>query len=81
MVNVEQQIQFTEPIKLFDNVCIKTIIVAADAKFVHFQHAYFARGRPCASVAVKAKFKAGRITQSASELTGLSFTTRPGAEL
>jgi acyl-CoA thioesterase FadM len=81
MVNVEQLVQFTKPIKLFDKVCVNTIIVFADAKFVHFQHAYFVRGQQCASVAVKAKFKSGRITQSASELTGLTFTTRPHAAL
>ena len=69
MVNLEQQIQFAQPIKLFDKVCVKTTIVFADTKFVHFQHVYTVRGVTCASVAVKAKFKAGRITQSAIELT------------
>ena len=77
MVNVEQHVQFTAPIKLFDEVCVNTIIVLADAKFVHFQHLFTVRGRQCASVLVKAKFKAGRITQSASDLTGLSFLDKP----
>lgn len=36
MVNVEQHVQFTAPIKLFDKVCVNTIIVLADAKFVLF---------------------------------------------
>ena len=70
MVNVEQQIQFMQPIKLFDKVCVRTSIVLADAKFVHFLHDYKVKGLPCARVTVKAKFKAGRITQSAVELVG-----------
>ena len=69
MVNAEQQIQFTQPIKLFDKVCVKTTIAFADTKFVHFQHVYVVRGLTCANVTVKAKFKTGRITQSAIELT------------
>lgn len=73
MVNVEQQIQFGQPIKLFDRVGVKTSIVFADAKFVQFQHLYFVRDQQCACVTVKAKFKAGHITQSALELTGLNF--------
>lgn len=81
MVNVEQRIQFTQPIKLFDKVCVQTTIVFADAKFVHFQHLFTVRGQQCASVLVKAKFKAGRITQSALDLTGLFFTTKPQATL
>lgn len=70
MVNVEQQIQFHKPIHLFDSVCVRTTIVFADAKFVHFQHVFIVKGQACASVLVKAKFKAGRITLSASVLTG-----------
>ena len=84
MVNSEQQIQFTQPIKLFDKVCVKTTIVFADPKFVHFQHVYTVRGLTCASVAVKAKFKSGRITQSAIELTefeGLARKVAPGMEI
>ena len=77
MVNVEQRIQFAQPIRLFDQVCVNTSIVFADAKFVHFQHLFTVNGRQCASVQVKAKFKAGRITQSATRLTGLSFADRP----
>ena len=77
MVNVEQRIQFTQPIKLFDKVCVNTTIVFADSKFVHFQHLFFVNRRPCASVLVKAKFKAGRITKSAIDLTGLSFSDKP----
>lgn len=73
MVNVEQQIQFTQPIKLFDKVCVHTSIVLADAKFVHFSHTYTVKGQLCANVLVKAKFKAGRITQSAAELTAPYF--------
>jgi Thioesterase-like superfamily len=73
MVNVEQQIQFAQPVKLFDRVSVQTSIVFADAKFVHFEHSYTLKGQACATVTVKAKFKAGRITQSALELTGLSF--------
>lgn len=73
MVNVEQLIQFAQPIKLFDRVSMQTSIVFADAKFVYFQHLYSVKGQACATVTVKAKFKAGRITQSATELTGLSF--------
>lgn len=81
MVNVEQQIQFGKPIKIFDRVTVKTSIVFADGKFVHFQHQYFVRGQQCASVAVKAKFKAGRVTQSASDLTGLNFVTQAQTNL
>ena len=77
MVNLEQQIQFTQPTKLFDKVCVKTTIVFADAKFVHFQHLFSVDGRQCASVLVKAKFKAGRITKSAIDLTGLCFSNKP----
>ena len=77
MVNVEQRIQFTQPIKLFDKVCVQTTIVFADARFVNFQHLFTVGGQQCASVLVKAKFKAGRITQSATELTGLSFSGKP----
>lgn len=75
MVNVEQQIQFHKPIFLFENVCVKTDIVFADAKFLHFQHVVTVKGQTCATVLVKAKFKVGRMTQSATDLTGLSFTT------
>lgn len=75
MVNVEQQVQFHKPIHLFDNVCVKTNIVFADAKFVHFQHTYFVKGQACATVFVKAKFKEGRMTRSAADLTGMSSTT------
>lgn len=77
MVNVEQHVQFTTPIKLFDEVCVKTTIVFTDAKFVHFQHLFNVKGQQCASVQVKAKFKAGRITQSAANLTGLNFLDKP----
>jgi Thioesterase-like superfamily len=73
MVNVEQQIQFAQAIKLFDRVSVQTSIVFADAKFVYFQHSYTVKGQTCATVTAKAKFKAGRMTQSATELTGLSF--------
>ena len=73
MVNVEQQIQFAQPVKLFDKVSVQTSSVFADAKFGHFQHLYSVKGQACATVTVKAKFKAGRLTQSATELTGLSF--------
>ncbi len=69
MVNVQQQIQFGKPIKLFDRVNIETSLVFADTKFVHFQHLYFVRKQHCASVTVNAKFTAGRITVSAVELT------------
>ena len=74
MVNVEQQIQFNLPIKLFDRVCVNTNIVFADSKFVYFLHTYTVKGLSCANVTVKAKFEAGRITQSAVDLTGLVFT-------
>lgn len=77
MVNVEQQIQFAQPITLFGRVSVQTRIVFADAKFVHFLHLYTVSGQACATVTVKAKFKAGRITQSATELTGLSFPAAP----
>ena len=69
MVNVEQQINFSKPITLFDRVCVQTNIVFADARFVHFQHVFSVGGLTCANVIVKAKFKAGRITQSAVEMT------------
>ena len=72
MVNIEQQILFTQPIKLLDKVCVNTTIVFADVRFVHFQHLFSVRGQQCAIVQVKAKFKAGRITQSATDLTGLT---------
>ncbi len=75
MVNVEQQIQFSNPVKLFDKVRVNTNIVFADARFVHFLHTYTVSGLPCAQVTVKAKFKTGRITQSAVELTGPVFQT------
>lgn len=69
MVNVEQQIVFTQPIKLFDKVYVYTKIAFADAKFVHFLHTYAVRGEQYATVKVKAKFKAGRMTQSAVDMT------------
>ena len=49
MVNVEQQIQFWQPIKLADRLSVKTSIVFADAKFVQFQHLCFVRGQKCAA--------------------------------
>jgi acyl-CoA thioesterase FadM len=76
MVNVEQLVQFNRPIKLFDRVCVHTTIVLADAKFVHFLHSFAVKDQPCASVTVKAKFKAGRVTQSAAEITGLVFASQ-----
>ena len=69
MVNVEQQINFGKPITLFNRVSVQTKIVFADARFVHFQHVFRVDDVTCANVAVKAKFKAGRITQSAVEMT------------
>jgi acyl-CoA thioesterase FadM len=74
MVNVEQQIHFMNAIKLFSRVRVHTSIVSVDAKFVHFLHAYSVKDHHCANVMVKAKFKSGRITQSASDLTGLVLT-------
>ena len=72
MVNVEQQIQFKKPIKLFDKVCVQTTLIHADDKFVRFEHAFTVRGVTCAIAVVQAKFKTGRITQSAVELTGFN---------
>lgn len=69
MVNVEQQIQFMKAITLFSRVRVQTSIVSADAKFVNFLHLYSVKGHHCATVAVKAKFKSVRITQSATDLT------------
>ena len=69
MVNVEQQINFGKPITLFNRVCVQTNIVFADARFVHFHHVFSVCGVTCANVVVKAKFKAGRITQSAVVMT------------
>ena len=69
MVNVEQQINFGKPIALFNRVCVQTNIVFADARFIHFRHVFSVGGVSCANVVVKAKFKAGRITQSAVEMT------------
>ena len=77
MVNVEQQVQFGHPIKLFDRVCVRTNIAFADAKFVHFLHTFNVRGQQCATVTVKAKFKTGRMTQSASDLTGFDSVIKP----
>ena len=70
MVNIEQQVVFNQPIKLFSTVCVETNITFANAKFVHFWHTFIVKGQQCATVTVKAKFKAGRITQSALNLTG-----------
>ena len=69
MVNVEQQINFVKPITLLNRVCIQTNIVFADARFVHFHHVFSVGNVTCSNVVVKAKFKAGRITQSAVEMT------------
>ena len=69
MVNVGQQIEFGKPITLFNRVCVQTNIVFADKRFVHFHHVFSVYGVTCANVVVKAKFKAGRITQSAVEMT------------
>jgi acyl-CoA thioesterase FadM len=86
MVNVEQRIEFNKAIVLFDRVRVQTSIVFADSKFVHFLHIFTVKDQQCASATVKAKFKSGRITQSATELTGLVFTVpqplgKDGAEL
>ena len=77
MVNVTQNIQFESPVKLFDRTTVQTNIVFADAKYVYFQHVYSAKGHACATAIVKGKFKAGRITKSALELTGLTFAVKP----
>ena len=69
MVNVEQHVLFSKPIKLLDKVCIHTKIASADTKFVHFSHTVYVRSQQCATITVKAKFKTGRITQSALDLT------------
>ena len=69
MINVEQQINFGKPITPLNRVCIQTNIVFADARFMHFQHVFSVCGVTCANVVVKAKIKAGRITQSAVVLT------------
>ena len=76
MVNVEQQVLFTQAIRLFDTVCVRTKIVFADAKFVHFLHTYTVQGQQCTTVMVKAKFKAGRITQSALDMTSFVPSTK-----
>lgn len=75
MVNVEQQVQFMKPITLFSRVQVHTSIVSADEKFVNFLHEYSVKGHHCANVTVKAKFKSGRMTQSATDLTGVLFTS------
>lgn len=69
MVNVEQQINFARPITLFNRVCVQTNIVFADARFVHFHHVFSVVGVTCANAVVKARFKAGRITQFGVEMT------------
>ncbi len=74
MVNVEQQVQFMKPITLFSRIHVHTSIVSVDAKFVNFLHVYSVKGQHCADVTVKAKFKSGRITQSAADLTSAIFT-------
>lgn len=74
MVNVEQQVQFMKAITLFSRVHVHTSIVSTDAKFVNFLHVFNVNDQHCANVTVKAKFKSGRITQSATDLTGLVFT-------
>ena len=77
MVNVSQHIQFDAPLKLFQKASVQTSIVFADTKFVYFQHEYTVKGYLCATAVVKAKFKVGRITQSALHMTGLTFTAKP----
>ena len=77
MVNVTQNIQFDSPVKLFDKVTVQTNIVFVDAKHIYFQHVYSVKGNACATAIVKGKFKAGRMTQSALELTGLTFSAKP----
>ena len=77
LVNVTQNIQFHSPARLFDKVNVQTTIVFADAKHIHFQHVYCVKGHVCATALVKGKFKVGRITQSALELTGLTFADKP----
>ena len=77
MVNVTQHIQFDSPAKLFDRTTVQTNIIFADAKHIYFQHLYSVNGRECATAIVKGKFKAGRMTQSALELTGLTFAVKP----
>ena len=57
------------PSHFFNSVRIQTNIVFADARSVHFRHVFSVCGVTYANVVVKAKFKAGRITQSAVELT------------
>ena len=77
MVNVTQNIQFHSPARLFDKVTVQTEIVFADARYIYFQHVFSVKSRICATALVKGKFKVGRATHSALELTGLAFAAKP----
>lgn len=76
-VNVAQMVRFARPVRLFDRVRVESYVAWADGRCVWFVHDFSVRGEPCARVAVKMKFKHGRVTVPTQELLGVFEGSRP----
>lgn len=69
-VNAAQLVRFARPVRLFSRVTVTSQVVHADAKFAYFHHVFTVGTVLHADVAVKMKFKKGRLTIAPSELLG-----------
>lgn len=69
-VNASQLVRFARPVRLFDRVTVASQVLHADAKCAYFHHVFTVGSALHADVAVKMKFKKGRLTIAPSELLG-----------
>jgi len=69
-VNASQLVRFARPVRLFDRVAVTSQVIHADAKCAYFQHVFTVGCLVHADVAVKMKFKKGRLTVNPGELLG-----------
>jgi acyl-CoA thioesterase FadM len=69
-VNASQLVRFARPVRLFDRVAVTSQVIYADARFAYFHHVFRVGTSLHADVAVKMKFKKGRLTVAPAELLG-----------
>jgi acyl-CoA thioesterase FadM len=69
-VNASQLVRFARPVRLFDRVAVTSQVIYADARVAYFHHLFTVGTSLHADVAVKMKFKKGRLTIAPAELLG-----------
>ena len=69
-VNASQLVRFTRPVRLFKRVAVSSQVIHADDKCAYFQHLFTVGNVLHAEVAVKMKFKKGRLTIAPAGLLG-----------